>query len=315
MENLRRSRNIRHAIRQKSARAGFCRGEREATPLEFAHDPFLNPLALRGNKIRAEDLDHTRLHGIEGLPGANQAKIDLIRPSAIPDLQSRVFSKLETDEFFDRTFAKADHSINPTFLGLDPSSECAQSRKHKIGKHRVQLARRARHQEKMRRRPRGLRDRRNIKTRRRAIRIRQNLGALGNHCLTQHALDELISARSQSGLNVGTNHRVSLKFSTEKFRNHLASDVISRGSQTACNEQHLGATTGFQHSIANGRSVGNCRLTRQAQTEWKNLARDPSRVGVLHATKKQFRADVQNLDGHFTKSPQAKASIQVLTMP
>ena len=120
--------------------------------------------------ICTEDFNHARLHGIESLPRANQSEVDFVRAHAIADLQSRIFSKFETDEFFDHIFAKTNHSKNPAFLGLDHRSKCAQSRKHKVGKHRLQLARRAGHQKKMRPGSGGLRDGGNIKTRRGAIR-------------------------------------------------------------------------------------------------------------------------------------------------
>ena len=260
-------------------------------------------------------MDHARLDGIQNLPCSDQAEIHFVRPRAVADFERGVFGEFEADAFFDLAFAEADHAINTAFLRLDSGGEFAQAGHHKIRKHRLQLARRAGHQEKMRRGPGGLGHGGNVKSGRGAVRIFQNLGAFGNHRLAEHALDELVATRGESGLDVGADCRIGLEFSPEQLGDDLARDVIGGGAESAGDEKHLCAAAGFENPIADGGAVGDGCLSRESETEREDLAGDPAGVGVLHAAEKQLRADIQDLDGHFVMTPQAKASIQLFTRP
>jgi hypothetical protein len=131
--------------------------------------------------------------------------------------------------------------------------------------------------------------------------------------LAEHALAKLVAARSESGLDVSADRGVRLEFSPQKLRDDLTRDVIGGWPESASDEKHLCAAAGFEDRIADGGAVRDCGLARESETEWKNLAGDPSGMGVLHAAEEQFRADVKNLDRHFVMTPQAKASIQLFT--
>src|SRR5436190_23061030 len=135
-----------------------------------------------------------------------------------------------------------------------------------------------------------------IKTRRAAIVIRQNLCANVDIGLARDARRPFDSAHSKSSLKRSQQVRGLPELQSQKIGDHLACYVIAGWTEPACDKKDRATLKQFGEASPNRFGIWHCALLLDPQTERKNLARDECKMCVLHIAEQKFGAGVQKSD-------------------
>jgi hypothetical protein len=132
------------------------------------------------------------------------------------------------------------------------------------------------------------------------------MGSDRDHGLTPHARAEFVSAFGEALTDRFNDLPVLAEGHSKQLRRDLPGNVIGGWAQSSGHKKHIAPGRTLDDGIADGRTIRHSGLTRNSETQRKQMGGDAGEVGIDHIAEQKLGPGVQQFNiqrfGHETRS-------------
>ena len=307
-EDSRSAGDIREAVGDEAAGAGFREGESFVPFGEHPHDSALQVLIVLGEDVVADPLINDVSGFVDGLFRAaafeDEAHIDFTDAGAVADLQTGLREMLEGggDLLFHAGFTKTDAVQGAADEGGVAGEFAVEERDDFFEEHGPQFTRWPGEHDN----PGGfavgaigIRVELHRQAGRGAVAVLQHESAFGYACLHKCADGHGAIALLEETFDVRGDARVFVQGFAKQFGDEIARDVIRRGAEAAGADDEVGVIGGLTDGVLDGAAfIGDGHLALDEVAAIGELAAEPLLVGIEDAAEHQLGAGVDDFDVH-----------------